>query len=183
MNMIKIIYLYIPVYIFLSNPVFSQSDSVYNCIIGKFRIYQNEKGKNVFYDFDKEWNLVSVNDSFFIADPNRYSYKANIKDVTNITYHYGPNILKIAGISAFSGFALGFLISGINIDFGGGGPGGFSVSRGLFGGAISACIVGSIGALIGILSSRDDRYDLKGKDINTKRKELMNSLKKNKFKK
>src|SRR3990172_1938376 len=179
MNMIKIIYLYIPVYIFLSNPVFSQSDSVYNYMIGKFRLYQNEKGKNNYYEFGNKWNLVSVNDSFFIADPNKYSYKVNINDITRISYHYGPNILKIAGISAFSGFALGFLISGINIDFGGGGPGGFSVSRGLFGGAISACIVGSIGALIGILSSRDDRYDLKGKDINTKRKELLKSLYKN----
>ena len=178
----KIIILIITVIFFLCGPVFSQSDSVYNCMIGKFRLYQNEKGKNNYYEFDNKWNLVSVNDSFFIADPNKFSYKVNINDITRISYRYGPNILKIAGISAFSGFALGFLVFGLDIRMEGG-IHGFSIWKGLFGGAISACVVGSIGALIGILSSRDDRYDINGKDINTKRKELLKSLYKNKYKK
>ena len=105
--------------ILFCDTIHTQTDSVHNLLVPGFRLYQNEKGKNVFYEFEKDWNLIAVTDSFFIADPNKYKYKVSIKDITGISNHYGSNITAIVATTSSIGLLLGFLVGSLGVQYDG----------------------------------------------------------------
>jgi len=180
-EMMKKIILCITSIFFLCGHVSSQTDSMYNCMIGRFRIYQNEKGKNKYYEFEKKWNIVSVNDSFFIADPKIYSLKVKINDIPRISFHHGPDILRITAITGFAGFAIGFLIAGIGFVKMEGSSDSFNFPKAVIGGLLTGALFTAAGGVIGLLLSNDETFEFKSKDLKTKRRELINSLMQNRL--
>lgn len=163
------------------NLLFAQSDSLYDFMLPSFKIYRNENGKNVCYNFEKKWNLVTVQDSFLLADPNKYSYKSNLHDITKISFHSGSDIKKAAIITGIVGFGLGFLVGGAEISPGGGSE--FIVSRAFLGGILGGIVFGFIGGTVSALVGKDEIYDLNITETDTKKLKIIEILKKNSIKK
>ncbi len=163
------------VLILLSIPAAAFSDSLV-FKLPALKISQIENGKNVVYEFEDTPNRFSLNDSFMTANPMKYNYKVNIKDINRITIKSGANVLPY--------MVLFFAIGGL---FGAGAAGGFhggSVDPGervvgaLVGGGFLSLVVGGIALLI----SHDNEYVLQGKSFSKKKEFLIDALKNNRVK-
>jgi len=159
----------------------AQTDSAYNFVIPQFRIHQTENNKKVFYEFENNMNFVSVNDSFFIVEPRLYVYKVRISDISRIgvySKNYGSSLIPIMG---GIGFAVGFIVGGININFGGG-SGDFDHGKALVGGLITGGACAFIGAGISLIAGGYDYNEIDKRNFKQKRLQLLHALKKHKLK-
>jgi hypothetical protein len=161
--------------VILSNVIFSQSDTI-SFKLPALKITQLESGNNVIYDFENSPNWFFVNDSFLIADPQKYKYRVNINDINRVTIKTGSNILPVMVLF----FGLGGLL-GVGAA---GGITGHSVSTGqriigaLVGGGVLALLAGGIALLV----SHDNDYMLSKNSFSVKRKNLIEILRKNRKK-
>lgn len=160
---------------FAASALYAQSDSV-SFKLPALKITQLENGNKVIYDFENSPNWFFVNDSFLVADPKKYNYKVGINNIKRITIKSGADVLPV--------MVLFFAIGGL---FGAGVPGGLhggSVDSGervvgaLVGGGVLALIAGGIAALI----SHDNDYMLSKESFASKRKNLIEILRKNREK-
>jgi hypothetical protein len=58
-------------------------------VLPELKIYQQEKGKTVIYEFDKDKNKFMLSDSFLTADPKIYNYRVELNDVNKISVRNG----------------------------------------------------------------------------------------------
>lgn len=101
---------------FYSFVLYSQSDSGISFYLPQLKITQKENGKTVIYDFEKEKNLIVVSDSSLFADPDKYKYSVNIKNIKKISIRDGTYFWKLAAIGAAIGGGFGVLL-GIAITY------------------------------------------------------------------
>jgi hypothetical protein len=156
--------------------LFSQTDSIYNFTLPEIKISQIEKGKIVTYEFDNKYNSFAVTDSFLIANPNKYDYKVNIKNIKKVTFIKGSPVLPAAVTGFGIGFIFGYLLQGL------GGHGSVADAERLLGGLMTGAVLGFVTGGIFLLISHDDEYDIREYDLKTRKKFLIKTFKENKFK-
>lgn len=157
--------------------LFSQMDTTINFKLPALKIAQIENGKSVVYEFDNPPNRFSVNDSFLTANPQKYNYKVNIRDVNKITVVRSANLVPIMVFC----FAIGCLIGSSSHGIGFGGSQGYNTQDRIFNalgfGLAFSLITGGIVLLI----SHDKEYDLSKYELIMKKKFLLKALKDNKL--
>ena len=154
----------------------SQNDSVYNFYMPELSVSQLEKGNKVIYEFKSSLNLFSITDSNFTADPKKYKYSVNIKDIHGVTIKKSSAAGTVIAITFGVGFLLGYGAAGI--DFGGGHS--VSIGKRILTGIASGLLFGIIGGTVALVFSHDKSYELTKYSYTKKRTELLNILKKNK---
>lgn len=168
-----LIFLYF--YTFSAN---AQNDSVFSYTLPAVNILQNDNGKDVVYEFEKNYNSFLLTDSFLVADVNKFSYKVNINDLKKITkVRKNTSAPAVMSASFGFGFLLGAMLAGMNFGGGSSVDGTQRVLVGLGTGTVFALIGGSITAL----SSHDNSYgvyDRSFKERKTRIKEILNKIKK-----
>jgi hypothetical protein len=147
-------------------------------VLPELKIYQQEKGKTVIYEFDKDKNKFMLSDSFLTADPKIYNYRVELNDVNKISVRNGTHFWEVAAWGAGLGFVLGFLFGGY---FTLHEPVEFHIEGALLGGLVVAIPFGLLAGLFGSLSPNYDNYDL-NKINSNKEKYLLSVFKKHKVK-
>lgn len=160
--------------------LFAQTDSGKVFILPEIKIYQTEKNHIVVYEFENEKNKFIVNDSFLIADPVRYNYRARLNNINKVSIRTGTKgwtgLAWGAGFGYFLGFWFGgyFTMHGNSV---------FHLDHALLGGLIIAVPFGLIGGLAGLLFANYDDYELSKIKSENKKKSLENFLKEYNLKK
>lgn len=167
------------VILLFSQLVFAQNDSEHTFILPIVKITQNEKGKSVVYKFDKDQNKFTVKNDFLSPDTNMYNYRANISDITKVTFINNPNMAHVLIISFMAGALIGAAVTGYDFHSGGNNAStGERITGALIVGGIVSMLAGGIAWLI----SPDKEYYLKEKDHVKKRNHLLKILEANKVK-
>jgi hypothetical protein len=156
----------------------AQNDSVYSYTLPTVSILQNVNGKDVVYEFEKNYNSFLLADSFLVADVNKFNYRVNINNLKKITT-IGKNTSApgVMGASFGFGFLIGALLAGANFGGGNSVTGAERVLVGLGTGTVLAIIGGSIT----VLFSHDNSYNIDKKDYRLRKKqvkEILNKIKK-----
>lgn len=161
-----------------SNFIYSQSDSSASYILPEFKIWQNEKGYSVLYEFNNPQNKITLNKDFLIADTNLYNYKTALQDINKLRIIKNPNILRVIIIGFIGGAILGAVVTGL--DFGGHSSPEFSerLTGGLLIGAITGLLAGGISFIV----TPDKEYSLSEMNLQKKRNELKKIFEENKIK-
>jgi len=156
----------------------AQNDSVFSYTLPAVNLLQDVNGKDVVYEFEKNYNSFLLADSFLVADRNRFNYRVNINDLKKITT-VGKNTSApvVMGTSFGFGFLIGAVLAGANFGGGNSVTGTQRVLVGLGTGTVFALIGGSISALF----SHDNSYNINKKDFNSRKKqvkEILNKIRK-----
>jgi hypothetical protein len=139
------------------------------------KINQVENGKDVIYDFENSPTRFFVNDSFLVADPQKYKYSVSINDINRITIKTGTNVLPVMVLF----FAVGGLLGAAATHSAHHSPtAGEQFIGAVVGGGVFALLAGGIALLI----SHDNDYMLSKDSFAEKRKNLIEILRKNKEK-
>lgn len=133
-----------------------------------------EKGSEVIYGFEKKVTKFRLNDSTLTADPDKYNYNVQMKDIRSITFHHGSNAGTFSLSAGVIGFLLGFAASSF-------GHSDVDVKDRLFGGFAGGAVFSIIGGAIGLLFTNDEYYNLNQLTVNDKHASLLKILKKNKL--
>lgn len=158
----------------LSLSCFAQNDSnTYHFSLPELKIRQLEDNKIYTYEFDRERNNFSLNESTLKADTLLYKYSVPLKDIKSITILKRSNAGFFAAGAGSLGFLIGFIFAGFS--FGGSGDVSFihRCEAGLVGGGLLAIMAGSIA----ILFHTDYELDLSGNYYGSKQPQILKFLK------
>lgn len=169
----------------LASVAISQTDTSMLFVLPEVKIHQIENQKPVTYLFDNNRNRFIVSDSLLIADTGLYSYKVKILSLSKTSIRDGDYGWRAAGIGAIVGFSLGVALR-IGIKYGPEGEGHPNISfRDMpfinipIIGLIAALLPAIVAGLIGWAVPYYDSYDLTGKELGTRRWQLLNAFRKN----
>ncbi len=159
----------------LASSIYSQNDSTRIFGLPEMKIKQMESGKVVTYMFDNSLNKFTLTPLHLLPDTNKYTYKADLKDIRSVSLRNGTQLWKVAGIVGSVGFFLGFVAGGF-LDIHKSPT--FHVDQAFALGALTAVPFALIGGIVGALSPAFDDYSFSGKTDKQKYDELSRIFKK-----
>lgn len=142
-----------------SGILFSQNDTAEVYALPKMMIKQKEKGKEVFYNFERNLNKFTLTSDMLIIDTLRYNYSVELSGIKQVHFANGSAFWNVAGITGAVGFGLGFLVGGF-FTLNESGSTVFRLDTGFLLGSVAAVPFALIGGLFGALSDNYDSYDL-----------------------
>jgi hypothetical protein len=167
---------------FISLNLFAQYDSEKVFTVPEIQIYQMEKGKEVFYEFDNDKNYFHLKNDTIRISPDKYTYSVPLSLVRTVAVRDGNKMWKWASYGALGAFVIG-AIGGqfLRVPDMGGGTHDPEFLFGLFVGLVVSIPAGIIGGVLGLLEP--DYYEIEFKSMsNTSKIELIRELRKHKIK-